>query len=72
MDGSGACAPGEELGADDVPANYTPEHADTYMSPPSTSVSKRPSQHPNAKLQLVQGSALKIQWLKLCRAFMRP
>lgn len=48
VDGSGACAPGEELGADDVPANYTPEHADTYMSPPSTSVSKRPSQHPNA------------------------
>jgi hypothetical protein len=34
VDGSGACAPGEELGAHEVPTNYIPEDTVTYVSPP--------------------------------------
>lgn len=48
VDGSGACAPGEELGVHEVPTNYIPEDTVTYVSPPSSYVSKRPSQRSNA------------------------
>ena len=39
VDGSGACAPGEELGVDEFAADDN----ETYTSTPSSSVSKRPS-----------------------------